>query len=77
MRDEQRKIVSNALEMLSTELITAVIKENYFITKIVDRNKSMVIIDFTMQMDLNYNQFVEKSQRLYETFALIPYWHEC
>lgn len=78
MRDEQRKVVSKALEMLPNDLITKVIEENYFITKVSDREgKSYVIVDFTMEMDMNYNQFVEKSQRLYEEFALIPKWYEC
>ena len=78
MRDEQRKIVSNALESLSTELVTKVIQEGCFITQILDEeNKKYVMVDFTIPMEMDYGQFITKSQRLYETFALIPYWHKC
>ena len=77
MRDEQKKIVSNALECFSLEMITSIIQNNYFITFISEGDKKYPIIDFTQDMDLDYRRFCEKSQRLYEEFALIPKWYEC
>ena len=77
MRKEHRQIVSNALEKLPSKLVTAVIKENYFVTYLHTEDGYQVMVDFTKRMEFDFSKFVEKTQRLYEEFALTSRWYEC
>lgn len=77
MRDEHRRIVSNALENLPTGLVTVIIQENHFVTYVHTEEGGQVMVDFTKRMEFNYARFVEKTQRLYEEFAFVPKWYKC
>ncbi len=77
MREKHRQIVSNALEKLPKDLVAKVITENYFVTYIHTEDGYQVMVDFTKRMEFDYSKFTEKTQRLYEEFALTSDWHEC
>ncbi len=77
MREEQRKIVSSALEKFSLEVITSVIENNYFITQVYYNGQEFAMIDFTRKMEFDYKDFCNHSQRLHEHFLFVPKGYGC
>ena len=85
-RDKQQSqlllIVQNALCDLTDGMARAVVKNDYFITRVVARENNKethmaTIIDLEMKMTWDYDEFMAHSQYLYKKYAMVKTWYEC
>lgn len=73
-----RRILSCALEKLDKDLVVQILKEDVFVTQVLDYNKvnSRVIVDFESKMIRDdYDEFINKSEDLYMLFEEVPIWY--
>lgn len=79
MNQQIDKIVINAIEDLCDDFpqtVSKVAASDIFITRVVYEKKYTTIIDFTQGRILDYHNFIEYSNQLFNEFAGIDHWHE-